>query len=114
MQKALPIPYTHDEILCNPDVIEQMPDCPGYHRFGVCKICGTIRWLGASTMMKEGDEGKTLIEQVCWLPVDDREPAYRCRKCDHANQHHGGIQNYIKEVAIAQQRILQITLIGQR
>jgi len=108
MQDKLPIPYTHDEIFCTPDVIDQMPAHPtGYHRFGVCRVCGYIKWLGASTMMKEGDEGKTLIELLCWLPVDSREPAYRCKKCDYANQHHGGIQNYIKEVALTQQRILQ-------
>lgn len=115
MQKELPIPYTHDEILCNPDVINSMPkDCPGYHRFGVCKICGHIKWLGAVTEMKEGDEGKILIDSVGWLPADPCDSGSRCAKCDYANQHHGGIQNYIKEVALTQQRILQMTLIGQR
>ncbi len=112
MQKELPIPYTHDEILGNPDVIGQMPqNCPeGYHRFGVCRICGHIKWLGASIEMKEGDEGKTLIDLLCWLPLDTDEQAYRCKKCDHANGHHGGIQDYIKRVTVAQQRVLQATL----
>jgi len=103
MQKELPIPYNQEEILGDPDALAQMPkSSEAYHSFGVCRVCGTLKRLGTSTDMKEGDEGKTLVQSIQWLPIDMGQ----CQVCEEINCRYPSMQYYVERVALHQQRIM--------